>query len=78
MVRATVFVSALFALIATVAAVPRPLDSLVDADYVGTGDLNFDEAFQEVVDLRDLNVQGNILYTLTFFYIYSYFFRRRL
>lgn len=72
MVRATVFVSALFALIATVAAVPRPLDSLVDvdADYVGTGDLNFDEAFQEVVDLRDLNVQGNLLYTLTFFYIY--------
>ncbi|KAL9557917.1 hypothetical protein MBANPS3_001147 [Mucor bainieri] len=59
MVRATIFVSALFALAATVAAVPRP-GTLVDVDsgdHLGTGDLNFDNALQNVVNANDLNVQ---------------------
>lgn len=81
MVRATIFVSALFALVATVAAVPRPAYPLigVDArDHVGTGDLNFDEAAQNVVNANDLDIHGNLLYTLILFYIYSYFLRYRL
>lgn len=81
MVRATIFVSALFALVATVAAVPRPASPLVDVDagdHIGTGDLNFDEALQNVVNANDLRVKGKILYTLPLFYIYSYFLRCRL
>ncbi|KAL7316285.1 hypothetical protein PS15m_005401 [Mucor circinelloides] len=60
MVRATIFVSALFALAATVSAIPRPDASLVgvDADdHIGTGDLNFDNALQNVVNANDLQVQ---------------------
>ncbi|CAO0796990.1 unnamed protein product [Mucor circinelloides] len=60
MVRATIFVSALFALAATVSAIPRPDASLVGVDggdHIGTGDLNFDEALQNVVNANDLQVQ---------------------
>lgn len=60
MVRATIFVSAVFALAATVSAIPRPDASLVgvDADdHIGTGDLNFDNALQNVVNANDLQVQ---------------------
>ncbi|CAO3652379.1 unnamed protein product [Mucor fragilis] len=60
MVRATIFVSALFALAATVSAIPRPAGTLVDVDsgdHLGTGDLNFDNALQNVVNANDLQVQ---------------------
>ncbi|GAN09474.1 hypothetical protein MAM1_0269d09003 [Mucor ambiguus] len=60
MVRATIFVSALFALAATVSAIPRPDGTLVDVDggdHIGTGDLNFDNALQNVVNANDLQVQ---------------------
>ncbi|KAK4514338.1 exosome catalytic subunit dis3 [Mucor velutinosus] len=60
MVRATIFVSALFALAATVSAIPRPDGTLVDidsGDHIGTGDLNFDNALQNVVNANNLRVQ---------------------
>ncbi|KAL0144260.1 hypothetical protein V8B55DRAFT_1484981, partial [Mucor lusitanicus] len=60
MVRATIFVSALFALAATVSAIPRPDGTLVDVDsgdHLGTGDLNFGNALQNVVNANDLQVQ---------------------
>ncbi|CEP12623.1 hypothetical protein [Parasitella parasitica] len=60
MVRAVIFVSALVALVATVSAIPRPDSPLVDVDaghHLGTGDLNFDEALQDVVNANDLQVQ---------------------
>ncbi|KAI8646729.1 hypothetical protein BD408DRAFT_409644 [Parasitella parasitica] len=60
MVRAIIFVSALVALVATVSAVPRPDAPLVDVDagdHIGTGDLNFDDALQNVVNANDLQVQ---------------------
>jgi hypothetical protein len=58
MVRSTIIVSALFALVASVTAVPRPHGSVVgiDADYIGTGDINLQGAGNHVANANNVCV----------------------
>jgi hypothetical protein len=59
MVRSIIIVSALFALIASVSAVPRPA-SLVDLKtkkYIGVGQVNAQGAATKVVNANNLEVQ---------------------
>jgi hypothetical protein len=59
MVHSTIIVSALFALVAFVSAAPRPHGSLVgvDADYIGTGDIDAEGALNNVVNANDLEIE---------------------
>ncbi|KAI9485604.1 MAG: hypothetical protein EXX96DRAFT_545757 [Benjaminiella poitrasii] len=61
MVRATIFVSAFIALVATVSAAPRPGGGHNDVDIkekkVGLIDVTLDHVVNDVIDLNDLTVK---------------------
>lgn len=58
MVRATIIVSALVALVATVSAVPGSLVDVRAKKHIGTGDINAQNLGSHAVHADNLRVQG--------------------
>jgi hypothetical protein len=57
MVRAIIIVSALFALVASVSAVPAPRVASVQAGYIGTGKIIAKNALSRAVNIPGARVQ---------------------